>query len=230
MFEEEEVTIYEPVKPASEREKCLQLAVARKEQVVLKNAMDRELHLVAESLDVDGSLRARFATPGPIPFKPGDHLRARFNIGSGEFFFECRPRFSGQAAILTLDGELLQLQKRKTFRLVLPDEYPAFYQIVTRFSGPVPLQCQVVDVSDVGVGFRTDIGEPFGIGEKIEGELTLGAHKPVRLGGWIRFLSKSNGTLQVGLEIDHALAQTAADLQEAILHFRRDVFNQKNSR
>lgn len=230
MFEEEEVVIYEPVRPEAEKTKCLELAVSRKERVILKNSMDRELKLVAESLDSDGSLRTRFESPTPIPFKPGDPLRARFSLGSAEFFFECRTRFAGSTATLMMDGELLQLQKRKTFRLVLPDAYPAFYEVQNRFSGPVPIEGQVIDISDVGVGFRTAISESFGIGEKIEGALNLGSHAPVKIAGWVRFLTKSNGALQVGLEIDHSLAKTADELQAAILHFRRDVFNQKNQK
>lgn len=230
MFEEEEVVIYEPVRPASEKDKCLALAVSRKEVVVLRNSMDRELRLIAESVDPDGGLRTRFESPAPIPFKPGDALRAKFSIGSADFFFECRTRFAGTTATLMMDGELLQLQKRKTFRLVLPDEYPAFYEVQNRFSGPVPIEGQVIDISDVGLGFRMPVSEPFGIGEKIEGLLHLGSHAPVKLGGWVRFLTKSNGALQVGLEIDHALAKTADELQGAILHFRRDVFNHKNQK
>lgn len=164
---------------------------------------------------------------GIFPSSEEDRIMVRFLDGETRGFFRCRTRWTDGEVRLLLQGEDLFLeQKRKDFRLVIPENYPARFEITMRAQGILPVQSKVLDLNITGVSLDIDAKESFEVGEILEGSLRLGSRPAVALAGEVRFRAdrSERGRAQIGLRFQHVRRASEADLMELIAYFHSDLF------
>lgn len=166
---------------------------------------------------------------GDLPTMKEPRHKFRFEDEFQRGYFECATRGEGRSMTLSMKGESLFVEQlRKDFRLVVPEGYPATFEITLRSQGILPLQTKVIDLNITGASLLVRQGESFSPREKIEGQLKLGTRPMLALGGEVRFSRQDpTGGTQVGIEFNHNHFGSEASLFDLLGFYRYDLFQWK---
>ncbi|MBX3039176.1 MAG: PilZ domain-containing protein [Bdellovibrionaceae bacterium] len=190
----------------------------------LESGTGSSVDLRIRSLEVDDEL---LILDGVFPSSEDERIMVRFMEGENRGFFRCRSEWKdGNVRLLLKNEDVFLEQKRKDFRLVIPENYPARFEITMRAQGILPVQSRVLDLNITGVSLEVDAKEVFEVGEILEGGLQLGSRPLVNLAGEVRFHAKRSeaGKMQIGLRFKHTLRSSEANLMELIAYFHSDLF------
>lgn len=225
MIEHSEV--WAPVEKESERERVLRGSVEQGKDLLLEGAHSG---LPAKAAGWRGNDWEIAKIDGAWPFKDGDFISVRFVFDGEDYFFKAVAAIDGDRLILTLPAQIFQLQKRKHFRIVLPEEFPSRFVVLKRDEGEVPVSGRVLDINDFGLRFLSKGTHEFKTGEKVEGTFRLGERRPVTVAGVVRQCGPLGEGTQIGLEFDFHVLATADQVQAAILFYRHDIFHFRKSK
>lgn len=220
MIEHSEV--WAPMERESDRERVLRGTVDQNKDLVLEGAQARVQGKAAAWRDSAWEIAA---VGGAWPFKDGDFVSVRFVYEGEDYFFKSVATLEAEALLLAVPEQIFQLQKRKHFRIVLPEDFPARFTVLKREHGDVPLLAGIMDINDFGLRFRCQDRQSFVVGEKIEGTFRLGERATVTVAAVVRQTGDMGGNTQVGVEFDFHALSTADKVQAAILFYRHDIFH-----
>lgn len=185
----------------------------------LRSISGAEMWAKVRARTADGWLEAAIEGRDPIPFRPNETLTIWLEPGGQKCFIEGVPRFRGDSVLVPMKAEINQQQKRKSFRLDVPEGYPAFFEIEP---GGTPVRVRDLNTFGLGLDWPPEAGAPP---EQLRGRLVLGKHPPVRLAGEIRFRHQLGDRWSLGLRLDHSIFSSEDDLHALTLLFRHDVFH-----
>lgn len=220
----DEVVFYEPLRD-SERVREFWASVARDRlSLRLRSLSGTEVMARARVITAEGWLDAEMESVGPIPFRPNEILTIWIEAPGQKSFVETAPRFRGDGVLIPLDVVVNQQQKRKSFRMDVPEGFPAVFE-----SREPNVVSRVKDLNTAGLGLEwpASAGPPP---ERLFGTLRLGERPPVELAGEVRFRHQLESHWTLGLRLDHALCGTEGELNELLLVFRSDVFELNKSK
>lgn len=192
--------------------------------LVLTSGSGSAVELKIQNVDPQAEV---LSLEGIFPSSGDERITVRFADGEIRGFFRCRSRWQDGSVRLLLTGEDLFLeQKRRDFRLVIPESYPARFEITMRSQGVLPLSTRVLDLNIMGASLEMNSRENFQVGEKLEGTLHLGDRPGVRLAGDVRFWKNraEDGRSQAGVRFRHTQWASEAELMELIAYFHSDLF------
>ncbi|HRO68297.1 MAG TPA: PilZ domain-containing protein, partial [Pseudobdellovibrionaceae bacterium] len=220
----ESSVIYERIIQPERRWALFRKIRERAQSLSLESGAGVSVDLRLQGVDEENEL---LSLDGIFPSSEDERITVRFVDGDTRGFFRCRSQWKDGNVRLLLRGEDLFLeQKRKDFRLVIPESYPARFEVTMRAQGILPLQARVLDLNITGVSLEVDAKEIFEIGEVLEGNLRLGDRPSVSLAGEVRFRAKrpDENRAQIGLRFQHVRRASEANLMELIAYFHSDLF------
>lgn len=195
----------------SEKKKIFREIVSKRLGVVIKLNDDNMIQVKADNMLEDKILTCRGLAEnslgmGEIP------VIVNFSIGYEKYYFHTKMTASPPIALIDVTTDLFLLQRRKQARMILPDNYDAFYSIINHRNEAVLYELRILDFSSGGCRLSYPSKEPFfNTDEVVSGVLRLGKRRPIDMGGLVRhtFTKPTDGILpQVfGLQF-HPLTKT----------------------
>src|SRR5438445_12433578 len=95
-------------------------------QVALKGDNDEVFHLIVIQTEKDENLLCHH-TADSKNFEKSQKVMVNFPFKSERYFFQSELSFNSGWAVLKIDGDLFQLQRRANARIDIPDRYEAIF-------------------------------------------------------------------------------------------------------
>lgn len=150
-----------------------------KVQVSLKGEDDSIFHLIAVQTEKDEQLFCHHTADSKEHAQP-QKVIANFSFKNERYFFQTELTFSTGWAILSLDGELFQLQRRASARVDIPSGYPATFSLHSISGRNYFVEAKVRDVSAGGVKIEfATTGITLKTGDQVRGSLKLGIRRAI---------------------------------------------------
>lgn len=200
-----------------------------KMQVSVKGALqDDVFHLIAVQTEKDEALLCHH-TADSKGITTAQKVIVNFGFKSERYFFQTELYFEAGWAVLKIDVDLFQLQRRANARIDIPAKYEAVFMLTNHGGRSYFLECRVKDVSAGGFKMELPAAQPeLKIGDRVKGTLRLGVRRPIEFTVETRFAqSKDDGGVTkqtVGmqfLDIDHLMESRLLSL---MMDLQREIF------
>ncbi len=196
-------------------------------QVSLKGDGDEVFHLIAIQIEKDETLMCHH-TADSKPFEKTQKVMVNFPFKSERYFFQSELSFNSGWAVLKIDGDLFQLQRRANARIDIPDRYEGIFTLHSHNGKNYFLDSRIKDVSAGGIKAEMPYVVPeFAVGEKVKGSMRLAARRPMEFELEVRFAQKKDldgkpsqvvglQFLNIDLTMENRLLSLMMDLQREI--------------
>lgn len=169
-----------------------------KKKILKKIVEDRLVCLVkTESNDVqqvvpikimdDKIVECSFVKGKEFDLKNSEMGIVSVNADDEKYFFYGLVTINGGKVYIDIQGDLFYLQRRKSARLEMPENYRASCRIIDYKGNPLPFDCDVLDISSGGCKISLTSLEPL---IKVEAlltlKITLGHRSPFEVNGEVR--------------------------------------------
>ncbi len=221
----EELTIFKSVHTISERQRLFGSLLGDKGTLYLKDKFDRSLPLKALSVDSRFYLKCTPPTEEGLNLNPDETYTAVFWIDSEKYLFETRPELIGGFMILPVMS-LFHLQKRRTFRYLVPEDYTAHLNMTSLNRTACEFSCRLIDLSSQGCAVEvghdvTDIH----LEDIFEAEITLEGHKTIKVQGVVKNIrERGDHQLVLGVEFHHMAHSSEENINNSISDLQRELF------
>ncbi|WP_413612451.1 flagellar brake protein [Bdellovibrio sp. HCB-110] len=200
-----------------------------KMQVSIKGALhDDVFHLIAVQTEKDEALLCHH-TADSKGITTAQKVIVNFAFKSERYFFQTELYFEAGWAVLKIDVDLFQLQRRASARIDIPAKYDAVFMLSNHGGRSYFLECRVRDISAGGFKMELQAAQPeLKIGDRVKGTLRLGVRRPIEFVVEVRFAQSKDdaGVIKqtVGmqfLEIDHLMESRLLSL---MMDLQREIF------
>lgn len=124
---------------------------------------------------------------------PSGDLILNFFIGGEKYFFQTEFLSMGDQVILTTKSPLFHLQRREDYRIKIPSNYKALFEIVSINGKTKKCSIPLMDLSGGGCRIQIDIKAlPIQIHDELKGHLFLPDRNPINVIGSVRHLRGEN--------------------------------------
>lgn len=197
-------------------------------QVALKGEGDEIFHLIAIQTEKDETLLCHH-TADSKDFEKAQKVMVNFPFKSERYFFQSELSFNSGWAVLKIDADLFQLQRRTNARIDIPDKYEAIFTLHRHNGKSYFLESRIKDVSAGGLKIEMPLGAPeLVVGEKVKGTMRLGARRAIEFELEVRFSQRKDiqGSLfhVVGLQflnVEHLLENRLLSL---MMDLQRELY------
>lgn len=200
-----------------------------KMQVAVKGALQDDLfHLIVVQTEKDEALLCHY-TADSKGITQAQKVVVNFSFKSERYFFQTDLYFESGWAVLKIDVDLFQLQRRANARIDIPAKYDAVFLLSSHGGRSYFLDCRVKDISAGGFKMEFQGAQPeLKIGDQVKGTLRLGVRRPIEFLVEVRFAQskEDNGvTKQIAgvqfLGIDHLMESRLLSL---MMDLQREIF------
>ncbi|HEX7673094.1 MAG TPA: PilZ domain-containing protein [Bdellovibrio sp.] len=197
-------------------------------QVAVKGESDEVFHLIAIQIEKDENLLCHHTADSKSHDKQ-QKVVVNFPFKSERYFFQTELSFNSGWAVLNIEGDLFQLQRRANARIDLPSKYEAAFTLYQHGGKNYFLDGTIKDISAGGIKVEMPESCPaFAIGEKIKGTVRLGARRPIEFQLEVRFAQSKDvqgkKTQVAGLQflnVDHTLENRLLSL---MMDLQREIY------
>ena len=148
-------------------------------QVALKGDDDSIFHLIAVQTEKDETLLCHHTANSKAHERPQKVL-VNFSFKNERYFFQSELTFSLGWAVLSLDTDLFQLQRRASARIDLPPSYAGSFSLHSHAGRNYFVDAKVRDVSAGGIKIEfIGSGQDLKMGDIIRGALKLGIRRAI---------------------------------------------------
>lgn len=166
------------------------------------------------------------------PARIGEELRLIFSLATGQYALvatvESASGSSSGAGSVVVDfakSELLRLQRRDSFRIVVPPSIALEFYLNSKIRPEYAMR--VADVSLGGAAIRMPLDEVsrYWVGSSIKGSLVMHGRDPIELEGVVRhhFPKESGPTQKVGVQFLKGSAEQQRELLSLTLQLHREM-------
>lgn len=213
----------------SEKKMLFREIASDKVQVAVKGALHEEIfHLIAIQTEKDEALMCHH-TADSKGVTTAQKVIVNFSFKTERYFFQTELYFEAGWAILKIDTDLFQLQRRASARIDLPSQYDAKFILSQHGGKAYFLECRVRDISAGGFKMEIPGDKPeVKVGDQVKGTLRLGVRRPIEFTVEVRFAQKTerDGVIKqtAGVQfmgIDHLMESRLLSL---IMDLQRELF------
>lgn len=164
----------------SEKKMIIREMADDKSQIALKGEDDSMFNLVAvQTTEKDETLLCHHTANSKAHERPQKVL-VNFSFKNERYFFQSELTFSLGWAVLTLDTDLFQLQRRASARIELPPTYAGSFSLHSHAGRNYFVEAKVRDVSAGGIKIEfIGSGQDLKMGDLIRGALKLGIRRAI---------------------------------------------------
>lgn len=161
-------------------------------QISLKGENDEVFHLIAIQIEKDQNLLCHHTSDSKTQEK-AQKVVVNFPFKSERYFFQTELSFNSGWAVLNIEGDLFQLQRRANARIDLPAKYDAAFTLYQHGGKNYFIDGAIKDISAGGIKVEMPETCPaLVIGEKIKGTVRLGARRAIEFQLEVRFAQSKN--------------------------------------
>ncbi|MGE5086232.1 MAG: flagellar brake protein [Bacillota bacterium] len=211
--------------PKSEKKFLFREIAQDKIQISVKGENNETFNLIAVQTEKDEELLCHH-TSNSKQYEKNQSVIVNFQFKMERYFFSTDISFSTGWAVLKIDGELFQLQRRASVRVDIPDKYDALFTLHSHEGQKFFIECKIKDVSAGGLKIEMPTDTPvFKIGDKVHGSMRLGVRRPMDFDLEVRFVlivEEGGQRRQVAglqfLKVDRALENRLLSLMMDLHH------------
>lgn len=219
-------TIFKKV-PMSEKKFLFREIAHDKLQISLKGDSDEMFNLIAIQTEKDEELLCHH-TSNSKDFEKNQPVVVNFQFKGERYFFQTELSFSTGWAVLKINGDLFQLQRRANARADIPDKYDAAFILFAVEGQKFFIDCKIKDVSAGGLKIEMATDMPvLKIGDKVRGSMRLGSRRPMEFDLEVRFaqVARDGGSRQTaGLQFLNVDRILEARLLILMMDLQRELF------
>ncbi|MEK2646128.1 PilZ domain-containing protein [Bdellovibrio sp. BCCA] len=213
----------------SEKKMLFREIASDKMQIAVKGALQEDVfHLIAVQTEKDEALLCHH-TADSKGITTAQKVIVNFAFKSERYFIQTELYFEAGWAVLKIDTDLFQLQRRANARIDIPAKYDAVFILSSHGGRSYFLECRVKDVSAGGFKMELMGAQPeLKIGDHVKGTLRLGVRRPMEFVVDVRFAQskEENGvTKQIAgvqfIGIDHLMESRLLSL---MMDLQRELF------
>jgi c-di-GMP-binding flagellar brake protein YcgR len=150
-----------------------------KSQVALKGDDESIFHLIAVQTEKDERLLCHH-TADSKAHERAQKVLVNFSFKNERYFFQSELSFSLGWAVLGLETDLFQLQRRASARIELPNNYAGSFSLHSHAGRNYFIEAKVRDVSAGGIKIEfISSGQDLKMGDHIRGALKLGIRRAI---------------------------------------------------
>lgn len=210
----------------SEKKMLFREIAHEKLQVAVKGA-ESNFHLIAVQSEKDLALMCHH-TADSKGVNQNQAVMLSFNFKTERYFMQTELYFEAGWAVIKIEGELFQLQRRANARVEIPDKYDATFILNQHGGKNYFIDCRLKDVSAGGFKMEMTDGPEFKIGDKAKGLFKLGNRRPIEFEIEVRFVmaKEANGKkLQIaGVQFQNIDSILESKLMSVVLDLQREIF------
>jgi c-di-GMP-binding flagellar brake protein YcgR len=221
----DELTLFKTIHSVSERQRLFTKLLSAQGNLYLKDKFDRSLPLKASEVDNRFYLKCYAPAEYGLTLNEDETYTAIFWIDQEKYMFETRPRIQG-ADILLPVMTLFHLQKRRTFRYQVPNDFGSDFTIKHLNQKPCEVTCRMIDVSTNGCAVEISLGDvDLKMDDILQAELNFGDREPILVQGVIKNIRiKDSKSLVLGVEFHHMAHSSEETIMIAISDLQRELF------
>lgn len=213
----------------SERKLLFREIADDKLQLSLKGNDDEgTFHLIAVQTEKDETLLCHH-TADSKAVTEAQKVVVNFQFKNERYFFQTDLRFAAGWAVLGIEVDLFQLQRRANARIDIPSKYEARFSILNHGGRVYFVETRVVDISAGGIKIEFKSATPeLKVGDRIKGALRLGHRRAMDFEVEVRFCQKRehNGDVvqTAGLEFQNVTSILESRLLNLVMDLQRELF------
>lgn len=197
-------------------------------QVSLKGLEDEVFHLMVIQFERDEHLLCHH-TADSKKFEKPQKVMVNFPFKSERYFFQSELSFNSGWAVLTVESDLYQLQRRSNARIDIPKEYDGVFTLHQHKGKNYFLESQIKDISVGGVKAVLPFVEPeLAIGDKVTGTIRLATRRVMEFEMEVRFSQKKDFKGKwaqiVGLQFLNVDQLLENRLMNLMMDLQREIF------
>lgn len=211
----------------SEREIAFNDLVAR--QPLLSAAAEDNSTFLYRVAQVVGSRIYLTVLEETRPAKVGEEIRLIFSLATGQYALVANIEASSGAGSAVIDfakSELLRLQRRDSFRIVIPSNVSLEFYLNSKIKAEYAIRVADVSLSGAALRMNPDQISQYWVGSSIKGSLVVHGRDPIELEGVIKHhFAKEQGqpTQKVGVQFQKLSPEQHRELLSLTLHLHREI-------
>ncbi|MGZ3793428.1 MAG: PilZ domain-containing protein [Bdellovibrio sp.] len=217
-------SIFKLIKSAEEKTKLWDDLAKARGEILCKGKEDVLCKLKAQYYNAKNNyVECSYETPDRL-FPAEDYL-GYFFIGGEKYYFRSVEKLQNDKVLIPLAENLYRLQRRQNYRVRIPENYHAYYNIVSVNGRAQNLVGRLGDLSSQGC--RTVYPEnthALKEEDKVIGHLIIGKRAPIEIEGIVRHL-KPEGKLQnCGIEFSPLTSIMENKLFMITMEIHKEIF------
>ena len=194
----EDKDIFTRISSFDERMKLFEDLARAKAEVLCKGKEDAVIRLRSQNLNyAEGYLDCTVEKGTPV--KDAEEVLGHFFLGSEKYYFQATVSLMKNRVHLVLSENVFHLQRRQNYRVRIPENYKAHFNIVKVNGTNLPIPGQIADLSGGGCRVLYMLTSPLmKLDDTVVGSLAIGKRDPIELTGVVRHIKidSVNSSLQ----------------------------------
>lgn len=219
---------FQTVSFKSEREAAFNDLVSR--QPMLSAAAEDNSTFLYRVAQVVGSRVYLTVLEETRPARVGEEIRLVFSLTTGQYAIVATVESSGAASAVFdfAKSELLRLQRRDSFRIVLPPNIPLEFYLNSKIKPEYAIRVADVSLSGAALRMTPDQISQYWVGSSIKGSLVIHGRDPIELEGVIRhhFPKERGPTQKVGVQFTDLSIDQQREMLSLTLQLHREMNRQ----
>ncbi|QDK38505.1 PilZ domain-containing protein [Bdellovibrio sp. NC01] len=208
----------------SEKKMLFRELASDRAQISLKGEGDDIFHLIAIQTEKDEELLCHH-TEDSKKHEVAQKVMVNFPFKTERYFFQSELSFNSGWAVVKIDGDLFQLQRRANARIDLPEKYEAVFTLYLHGGKNYFLESKIKDISAGGIKIECPFVTPeFVIGERIKGTIRLGARRALEFDLEVRFAKVNDKTQVAGLQFMNIDLTKENRLLSLMMDLQREIY------
>jgi hypothetical protein len=214
--------------PLSEKKFLFREIAHDKLQISCKGEDENFFNLIAIQTEKDEDLMCHH-TANSKEYEKNQSVMVNFQFKNERYFFRTDLSFSTGWAVLKIDCDLFQLQRRANARVDLPSKYDSAFSLHHHNGQKYFLDGRILDVSAGGlkIDLVSDI-PAMKIGDKIRGTMRLGIRRAMEFDMEVRFAQRrevnGQGVQTAGLQFLNIDKTMENRLLSLMMDLQREIF------
>ncbi|MBO9668241.1 MAG: PilZ domain-containing protein [Bdellovibrio sp.] len=214
--------------PVSEKKFLFREIAHDKLQISCKGDDDNFFNLIAIQTEKDEDLMCHH-TANSKEHEKNQSVMVNFQFKTERYFFRTDLSFNSGWAVLKIDGDLFQLQRRENVRVDLPAKYDSAFSLHVHNGQKYFLDAKIRDVSAGGVKIEMVSDIPvLKLGDKVRGTMRLGIRRVMEFEMEVRFAQRrevnGQGVQTAGLQFLNVDKMLENRLLSLMMDLQREIF------
>jgi hypothetical protein len=209
--------IFHPIPRSFERDQILDDAAASVVDVYVKFSQTQTL--LAKVLKWVPPFKVLITYPdGPRPIVK-KAIPIQFNSRGEKYFAQAYTQDTGSHFFLVVEGPVYRVQRRQSFRLRLPTDYPMRVELFEMNGHRMNEKIKLLDISEGGCSLSVPLSLASSMGAYIGLNVKIGARPPFVQFGHVRYLKADKLQVRFGVKFDQN-----KELNSDLFNLTRDLY------
>jgi hypothetical protein len=199
--------IFQPIPRSHERDLILADSAETAVDIFVKFSQNQTL--LAKALKWVPPFKMKITYPeGPRPILT-KAIPIHFTNRGKKYFAQAFVQDTGNQFFLVIEGPLFKVQRRQSFRLKLPGEYPMKVQLFEMNGHKMDESSRLIDISEGGCSLSVPLSLAGSMGAYIGLHIKIGSRPAFVQFGHVRYLKAEKSHVRFGVKFDQNKEQNA---------------------